>query len=310
MAKAVKKKNRRMKKTLRKTLGTLFLISAIIVAAIPVENLRAYTDDTTIDVGVDSTNNQIPDVDKDEVIYTTGDGMFQFAYVRANPNTTNKVAVILGYGGGYLEGNRLTIPETVDAYRKYSDNQGTTSGYAAVSQSDEFLYYLTMVDKRDEKGNYVYAMQDTFNADGTPVYEVDENGEILLDETGEAVIKQTSQRVKEQAYQPCYYSEYDEWSSLELDEFYIQSTTVTGGPVVGPDGKIQYESTTQGIHQRIQDAEVWYIGNQYLIEGTGVNSGTWTVGDDITDSSRGVFSGQGNIGSLQIWMYRSAEYYT
>ena len=41
MTKGKKKTNRRLKKTVRKTLGTLFLISAIIVAAIPTEGLRS-----------------------------------------------------------------------------------------------------------------------------------------------------------------------------------------------------------------------------------------------------------------------------
>lgn len=41
MTKGKKKTNRRLKKTVRKTLGTLFLISAIVVAAIPTEGLRA-----------------------------------------------------------------------------------------------------------------------------------------------------------------------------------------------------------------------------------------------------------------------------
>ncbi|MDE6167113.1 MAG: hypothetical protein K2G28_01475 [Acetatifactor sp.] len=41
MTKGVKKKSRRLKTSIRKTLGTLFLISALIVAAIPTENLRA-----------------------------------------------------------------------------------------------------------------------------------------------------------------------------------------------------------------------------------------------------------------------------
>ena len=40
MAKAVKK-TRRLKKSVRKTLGTLFLISALVVAAIPTEGLQA-----------------------------------------------------------------------------------------------------------------------------------------------------------------------------------------------------------------------------------------------------------------------------
>ena len=38
------KTNRRLKRTVRKTLGTLFLVSAIVVAAIPTEGLRAEED--------------------------------------------------------------------------------------------------------------------------------------------------------------------------------------------------------------------------------------------------------------------------
>lgn len=43
MAKAVKKKgkNRRLKRSIRKTLGALFLASALAVAAIPTEGLLA-----------------------------------------------------------------------------------------------------------------------------------------------------------------------------------------------------------------------------------------------------------------------------
>ena len=47
MTKGKKKTNRRLKKTVRKTLGTLFLISAIVVAAIPTEGLRAADDTAT-----------------------------------------------------------------------------------------------------------------------------------------------------------------------------------------------------------------------------------------------------------------------
>ena len=41
MSKAVKKKSRRMWRTMRKTLGALFLVSALVIAAIPVDNLQA-----------------------------------------------------------------------------------------------------------------------------------------------------------------------------------------------------------------------------------------------------------------------------
>ena len=41
MGKVVKKKSRKLFRTVRKTLGTLFLVSALVIAAIPVDGLRA-----------------------------------------------------------------------------------------------------------------------------------------------------------------------------------------------------------------------------------------------------------------------------
>ena len=58
MTKGTKKTNRRLKKTVRKTLGTLFLISAIVVAAIPTEGLRAA--DGTEKVVTESYLQQMP----------------------------------------------------------------------------------------------------------------------------------------------------------------------------------------------------------------------------------------------------------
>ena len=50
MTKGKKKTNRRLKRTVRKTLGTLFLVSAIVVAAIPTEGLRAEEEIATQDI--------------------------------------------------------------------------------------------------------------------------------------------------------------------------------------------------------------------------------------------------------------------
>lgn len=81
MTKGKKKTNRRLKKTVRKTLGTLFLISAIIVAAIPTEGLRA-ADGTEKEVTESYLQQmKIPYLDSKEEIYTTVTVKYQFAYV-------------------------------------------------------------------------------------------------------------------------------------------------------------------------------------------------------------------------------------
>lgn len=295
MAKAIKKRNRRLKRTVRKTLGALFLASALIVAAIPVENLQA-DEPTPMKVTVDIKNCRIPIVDDGETIYTTGDGKFQFAYVSTNDAAaSNKVAVILGYDGGRLEGGVLEIPNEVDAYLKYSENLGTTYGYCAVGKSGNFLFYEVIVEKKDDFGNVI-----TENDLTKPI--LDEEGNPKTDPiTGEYLYEQKI--VYEKQYKPCYYTEYSKWSNLGVDEFYYQNGTTTVSGTEVP----KYSLTADSTVQRIQAAEVKYIGNQTLRAGTGADAGTWTIipeaeGGLVDTPEEGIFRGEkaGNIETLYV----------
>lgn len=152
-------KSRRLRKRVRKTLGALFLASAIAVAAIPVDGLQASTPDGVLGVtikgktgGTTDATDGIPFVKNTEPIYV--DGVYQFAYVNVG-ESTNKVAVILGYNssGHTLEGGKLTIPDTLNVYDKFTDVQGSTDGYVAVGQQLNFLFYERTVHKRDPQTN-------------------------------------------------------------------------------------------------------------------------------------------------------------
>lgn len=297
MANTVKKKNIRLKKRVRKTFGALFLASAIGVASIPVDNIKA--DPVAVrplKVTVDIENCRIPIVDDSETIYTTGDGKFQFAYVSTNDAAaSNKVAVILGYDGGRLEGGVLTIPDTVDAYLKYSENLGTTYGYCAVGKSGNFLFYEVITEKTDEWGNVI--TEDDLDK---PV--LDEEGQLTYDPvTGDIVYEQKP--VLEKQYKPCYYTDYSKWSNLEVDEFYYPTgtTTVSGSEVT------LYSRTEDSTVQRIQAASVVYIGNQTLLAGKGEDAGTWTIiseadGGYVDTPEEGIFRGEkaGNIETLHV----------
>ena len=151
MTNIVKKKTRRLKRSIRRTLGTLFLVSALVVAAIPTDGLRqvqadpassaGYQSDLTWDQQIQAQGrSKIPLIDVNEQnIFTNEDGVFRFAYVRESADSSNYIAVILGYSAGNLTNNALTIPDTVDAYAKYQKNDGSNGGYVAVSQSREPL---------------------------------------------------------------------------------------------------------------------------------------------------------------------------
>ena len=175
MTKGKKKTNRRLKRTVRKTLGTLFLVSAIVVAAIPTEGLRAEEDavaqaahshvdthtgakykvsirrnapekqrDLLTGSNIPTMDNLIPEVAEGTTIYTTGtnetDGSnYQFAYIQ---NGGDWSAILLGYNkDNTLPNNTLTIPNTVNAYIQPTGNLGTGNGYVAANRLGNPLYY-------------------------------------------------------------------------------------------------------------------------------------------------------------------------
>ena len=153
MKKGVKKKNRKLRRQIRKTIGALFMASAITVAAIPVQDLGAAPNVTEkIKVAVTSTQGEVQSAEqgyssvvpyvaeatgdtKNQVIYTSGDGLFKFAYIRGGTG-----AVILDYND--LGNNpEVTIPATLEAYRSYSENYQGVEYYCLVSANDELMGY-------------------------------------------------------------------------------------------------------------------------------------------------------------------------
>lgn len=155
-------KSRRLRRRVRKTLGALFLASAIAVAAIPVDNLQAETPaNYKMSVTLTQDESKIPFVADTEPIYADGD--YTFAYVPPKGSTaqSDKVAVILRYNGGSLgtEGV-LTIPETVDVYGKYTASAGTAGGYVALNKDLKFLFWKQDVQDTDNFGNLLYEKMD------------------------------------------------------------------------------------------------------------------------------------------------------
>lgn len=278
MAKVTKKKNRKLRKQIRKTVGALLMVSAITVAAIPVQDVRGangdaatttanqkikvlnYTSPAMTDYEKISDYNKtnadlssiesdlrsgVPYVDPNATIYTTGDGRFQFAFVKPSATARDEVAVILGANVAGLPGNSLTIPATVDAYKKYTANT-TADGYCAVNRAGEYLYYKTSVQKTDptsqlplyyvpglsgedevpgeitsyktgmhktsqnEDGtwNYSYRLQTGTDDDGNPTYTEYEALPIMID-----------------ACMPCYYNLRDNWIEKPDNQLYYWNST-------------------------------------------------------------------------------------
>ena len=293
MTNIVKKKTRRLKRSIRRTLGTLFLVSALVVAAIPTDGLRqvqadpatpaGYQSDLTWDQKIGKANSKIPMIKtSEENIFTNEDGMFRFAWVQ-DPSGYDYIAVILGYSAGNLTNNALTIPDTVDAYAKYQKNDGSNGGYVAVSRSREPLYYVAT--EREE------------------IFDVSGNS------TGEFT---------DPVLMPCSREDKNWDRTAMLNTFYYRDdsaaasddTAAIGTAYKLKDGSV-YVRTDEEAHQWIRRQTVAYIGNQYLVPypddstSTGNNGKMvreWQVAEEEVndDPSKGVFAGNGNIVRLTI----------
>ena len=279
MAKVVKnKKNIKLRKRIRKTFGTLFLVSALAVAAIPADSLQAQNSGPRVTLTEEESN--IPIVPDTETIYTTGDGKLQFAYYKPTPSSIDKVAIILGYNSSALDDDgALDIPNTIDnVYLKYSDNLGSAVGYVAVGKSGNFLFYETKEDVRDENGNIV--TKDIVDVNGVPV--LDENGNIK------------QENVKVTRYYPCYYEDLAKWKDFQPEEFYYLKN---GGTSASSGDASAFALTISSDVQMIQSIKVSYIGNQYLET---LEDGTWKVAGKVTDGTQGVFADGKNIRNLTV----------
>ncbi len=288
MAKAVKKKgkNRRLKRSIRKTLGALFLASAMAVAAIPTEGLQAADGDApAVNNGRSISedifgNHKMPEVDSSATIYTypmEGTGVtFRFAYVEPSTGkeeTESRVAVILGYTqiGNLAEGT-LRIPDTMEAYRKYSLTS-TDTGSVAVNMDNQFLYYLRKEPLLDVNGQPIYEKGDVTLGD-----RVDDYGN-KLDSAGKPIPKTRD------VYYPCYYATRSTWVNDSV-LYEADGATVSGS---------QPASYKESTKERISRATVAYIGNQYLTINA---SGDWVIGGVITQPEQGIFYNQTNITNL------------
>ncbi len=336
MTKGKKKTNRRLKKTVRKTLGTLFLISAIVVAAIPTEGLRAETDiatqaadhthnsthtsgsakykvsirrnaaekqsDLLSGSNIPTMDNLIPEVAEGTTIYTTGtnetDGSnYQFAYIQ---NGGDWSAILLGYNkDNTLPNNTLTIPNTVNAYIQPTGNLGTGNGYVAANRLGDPLYYEATTERTREVDDLSSPIM---NADGS-TQATDAEGNPLYNKKMETYL------IGE--IKPCYATD-NAWKNMDvLTQFFYYKEGATGKTVFNAEDEngdpatyANYANALDSDHQWIKDGKVRYIGNQYLDSTLDPDSNTykWSIGGYITEAnaSKGIFAQAGNIGTLII----------
>ncbi len=359
-----KKKNRKLGRQIRKTVGALLMVSAIIVAAIPVQDVSAFPwpdsdegrkQETRIKIAVKSNGpagkaetigiesdkfdtkyadyqSTIPYVNnpnrkdkKESIVYTSGDGKFQFVYIRPNLNNPNKVAMILGYNEGTLADSTLTIPDTMEAYRKYRENV-SNEGYCLVSKNDELLHYMVEEQKK-ENGLLLYKVMKYTDENTNPVpgdkivteewvtpkgngkFEYQERRGFEADGTTPHYEKWEAVPYTEEKFYPCYYTTRNIWKDIPDENLYFAPKVkdANGNDTSQDDLTSPLEPAgNDQDHQKII-ADVAFIGAEKI---TSNGLGGWEVVTEAghTDWSEvyrikpgdGVFAGQNNITNLSL----------
>lgn len=340
MTKGAKKKNRKLRRQVRKTVGALFMASAIAVAAIPVQDVSAdpgvtnekikvgvYVEDTKegvhesdVKYGCKSVVPYVADAKGDinnQVIYSSGDGLFKFAYIRSVG------AVILDYDDPN-NGNSVVIPEKLEAYRNYSENYQGKEYYCLVNAKDELMLYklrdqpLVDADGRayyrtinrmpdgtnldniekivdvlsDEKGYYILYDQTVQKRDdkGDLVYDKDGNPVMITQQARADVEPMLGER-----YYPCYYNRRDVWSEIPKQQLYSHPKN--------PDGTDNYDEAaiTQvggDVNRWGIEATVKYIGAEKIA----AQGSSWKLvpSDERNTPDEGVFANEISLTTLKI----------
>lgn len=345
MAKSTaKKKNRKLRRQVRKTIGALLMASSIAVAAIPVQEVEATPEQMATKIALQHADKETPAVpantadirnaevkdyvssvpsvfedwvmDDEKVVYTTGDGKFQFVYMRPNSTDTNKYAVILGYNSSSGDNSTLEIPKSLIAYKKYSDNV-STEGYCLVSKNGGYLYYedeaqqidpdsrgllYIVPELKDENdkpiqitqfnnnlvnagdGKWIYRNQEqqTVDKDNDGAADTDQDGNLIYETIW---VDYEARPLMETVYSPCYYEQRGDWESISDENLYYR------------ENDTYLKAGTNNAYWKIV-ADVAYIGKDIIVSD---GAGGWNISQTEAPSvGNGVFKNAGNVQNLII----------
>lgn len=293
----VKKENKKsglkLRRRIRKTLGALCMASALAVASIPVDTLQAVENlpGDVQKVTLTKEDSRIPDVQATDPVYTTGDGVYEFAYVYPKGAMDgDKIAVIMSYNSNVdenLSTGILNIPNKVDAYKHYDPGTGAGSGYVAVNYKDQFMFYKAIEPVLDKYGNYTY---DKY------IPQVDEEGNPVLDDNGEQVmVPDESTLITQEAIYPCYYRTFNDWGTVEDKNLYI----LRGDGTFGSKNPEDYMRVEGPDDWRLKNVAVQYINNGGIFAEKGSIT-TVNIGDNMRGIGDRSFYGCTSIQSVSL----------
>ena len=294
MEKKDKPKNKmKLRKRIRKTIGSLCLASAITIASIPVEKTEAVHGlaGDVVKVTLTEADSRIPEIKDDTPRYTTGDGVYEFAYVYPKGVVDgDKIAVITNYNSNVdnnLSTGLLDIPNTMDAYKYFDPGTGAGSGYVAVNYKDQFLFYKISEPVLDDYGNKTY---------GEYQQQIDDEGNPVVDTLGNPVmVPVESTLITKDVMYPCYFRTFNEWGAIDNRSLYIMRS----GTPIGSKDPEDYMRVEGPEDWRLANVAVQYINNGGIFAEKGSIT-TVRMGDNIRGIGDRSFYGCTSIQSVSL----------
>lgn len=148
-------KTNKIRRTILGTLSGVFMISALIVAAIPVKDVEAVDPNQvpfTENYSVDLDGNVIPDY-SNAPVYFRSDGVFGVASVITGSDLTG---VLVYYNLDAPNQGTVTIPETIEAYQHEFNADDGVNYLRPVYTDGEFLWYMPEEEETDVSGNEIF----------------------------------------------------------------------------------------------------------------------------------------------------------
>lgn len=255
--------NRRLKRTVMGTLSAVFMLSAIIVALIPVPESRADTvalQASLIPNATADPNVYIPDyVGNNYEIFASGDGNFRVAY---GSNGGTMTGVVNYYNiNNVINNSTLTVPSAIEAFLYHKDREE----YVAVNKDREYLYYFSQ-EEADE----------TYNEDGT-----------IATPALNAILS------------PCTANTQADWADKPL--YVVDGQNATGNVELVSGNTISYRESPQLVIDVQYVGSVRYEVELNLLNNGGDVDGVYVTEDNNPDNdAQGVFEGATNFANLVV----------
>ena len=335
-----KRLDRKMRRRIRRTSAVMLLISAIVVAAIPVPDAAAADGDIMAFAGTVEETYQdtdhvkfsgpsiIPEILETDTIYTSANNGFQYVYKQINGDY---MAILLRGSADNIQNGRVAIPSQLEAYVQYTLSQGGRGGYAAANQNGDVLFYKEITEvtytrtatvAKGDSPDWTKANADGSEVQGTTLIEQKDTAltsptytESLTSTSSDGTTDTWTQTLKYYRFQmkPCYERE-DAWKSTgNLKYYYRTGTDATSGVL---ENYLYYDLPT-GFSEATSNIIILTGGdanrhpnsdqNTYYTEANDDNSWLNSVGVGAISSRRVEPDTDSN--ATQSWKLRPADAY-